>query len=110
MSEKTTPERKRVLSHCERCAMRFKNSSPEKRDTVRKVRISVYDEETSRMVTKIEFKTIDRVEEMKPFKVSDFYLENLLAIGASLTPSHMAASPHKAVSDMIATLETITTE
>lgn len=75
--------------------------------TIRNVRVQKVDELTKRVITKVEKRTIDRAEEMKPYRVSDFCLDNLISIGAKMTPTHMAASPHKAISDMAATLETI---
>lgn len=44
-----------------------------------------YDENTRRMVRTSSFSVVDRNEEMKNYKVSDFSLENLQAIGAKLT-------------------------
>lgn len=102
---------KKITSHFDRCNCAVRTTLQlEFRPTSRKTRTQVFDKETNRLVTKVEFKTVDRAEEMKPFRVSDFYLDNLIAIGATLDPAQMQASPHKAVSDMINTLETITPE
>lgn len=107
MKAKTKP--KTITSHFDRCNCHVLTTVHlEFRPIGRKTRTQVLDKETNRLVTKVEFKTIDRKEEMKPFRVSDFYLDNLIAIGATLDPAQMTASPHKAVSDMINTLETIT--
>ena len=38
--------------------------------------------ENGRIINKPIIKTIDMAEEMKPYKVSDFYLENLIASGS----------------------------
>lgn len=80
------------------------------RPVVRLVSSKVFDEKSRRVITKFKKTTVVRSEEMKPYKVSDFFLENLLAIGASLDPTHLQASPHRAVTDMTRTLENIDVE
>lgn len=75
--------------------------------TRRNVRVQVVDENTRSVKTKVELKTIDRAEEMRPYRVSDFSLDNLIAVGAKMTPAVLTASPHKSVTDMAATLESI---
>lgn len=40
---------------------------------------------TNTLVRKSEFKEIDRVKEMENYRVCDFSLENLLAIGANIS-------------------------
>ena len=52
----------------------------------------VMDEKTGRVVSKSEFKNIDSYEELKMYKVSDFALENLTAVGADLRPTSIASS------------------
>ena len=78
--------------------------------TIRQVRVQSLDEKTNRIRTKIVMKTIDRAEEMRPYKVSDFCLENLTAVGAQLNPTHLSASPHRAITDMQRTLSNIDVE
>lgn len=75
--------------------------------TCRNVRVQVVNEKTRSISTKVEKKTINRADEMRPYRVSDFSLDNLIAIGAKMTPTVLNASPHKSVSDMAATLDSI---
>lgn len=75
--------------------------------TIRNVRVQSIDESTRTVITKVEKRTINRADEMKPYRVSDFCLDNLIAVGAKMTPTHMFASPHKAITDMATTLSTI---
>ena len=79
------------------------------RPTVRSKRVSSVDPITNRVITKIEKVTIDRPEEMKIYQCSDFAMENLLAVGATLNPTSMTASPYKAVSDMQSVLSNLET-
>ena len=74
---------------------------------IRKVRVQSFDPNTNRISVKIERRTVDRAEEMRPYKVSDFYLDNLLAVGAQLNPTRLAPSPLKTVSDIAETLSSL---
>lgn len=49
----------------------------------------VKNEKTGTICKKSSYKTVDRVSEMANYKVSDFSIENLLAVGAKLTPTHL---------------------
>ena len=101
----------KFMSHSRRLKTSFDSyevSTP--RPTVRNVRVQKVDEVNRRVTTKIEKRTINRSEEMKPYCVSDFSLDNLIAVGVKMTPTSMASSPHKAVSDMAATLDSIDIE
>ena len=89
------------ISHFERCRTRCQcDVVLPHRPIVRQVRTQIFDERSKTFVTKVEMKTIDRTEEMKPYKVSDFSLNNLIAVGAKLDPTRLDASPLKAVADM----------
>lgn len=73
----------------------------------RKTRVTTIDEVTGIHTTKCKIVSYDRVEEMKPYRVSDFSLDNLIAIGANLDDTHLSASPHRAITDMERTLSNI---
>lgn len=75
--------------------------------TRRNVRIQVACDEKRTIKTKVEMRTINRADEMRPYRVSDFSLDNLIAVGAKMTPTVLNASPHKSVTDMAATLDSI---
>lgn len=75
--------------------------------TRRVIRTRVVDEKTRSIKVKTELKTFDRVEEMRPYRVSDFSLNNMIALGVKMTPTHLSASPHKSVSDMASVLDSI---
>ena len=49
--------------------------------------VEEYDEPTGKVLRKSVFKPVDRVAEMQNYSVNDFSLDNLLAIGAPLTPA-----------------------
>ena len=98
----------KLISHFKRLSTPIPKDEPLKRfATIRNVRKQSADPETRSIRTVIEKVTIDRAEEMRPFRVSDFNLDNLIAVGAKLNPTHYAASPHKAVTDMAAPLSSI---
>lgn len=99
--------KKKPLSHFESLQRRFVNKPVRNKPTRRLVRTSTFDETIGRMVTRTKYETISRVEEMKPYRVSDFCLENLVAVGAKLQSTNLTASPHKAISDMQDVLENI---
>ena len=91
----------RAISHVERRNHKFDmkiDCTP--KPTIRRVRVQKLDPVTNIITTKTEMRTIDRVEEMRPYHVSDFSIANLTAVGAKLTPSVLTGSPHKSVSDM----------
>ena len=73
----------------------------------REVRVQKLDEVNQRIVTELQTKTFNRAEEMKPYKVSDFCLENLIAIGAKLEPTTLQGSPNQVITDIVSTLETM---
>lgn len=75
--------------------------------TRRNVRVQVVNEKTRTLKTKVEMRTINRADEMRPYRVSDFSLDNLIAVGAKMNPAVLNASPHKSVTDMAATLQSI---
>ena len=70
----------------------------------REVRVQKLDEVNQRIVTELQTKTFNRAEEMKPYKVSDFCLENLIAIGAKLEPTTLQGSANQVISDIATTL------
>ena len=70
----------------------------------REVRVQTLDPATQRIHTTIEKKTFSRAEEMRPFNVSDFALENLIAIGAKLDSTTLQMDMHSEVSAMATTL------
>ena len=87
------------ISHYERSKMRCKPAfKVEVKNPVRSIRVQKLDDTTNVVTTVVETKTFVRADEMKPYKVSDFCLENLQAIGAPLEPQKLTASPHTAVS------------
>ena len=67
----------------------------------------VVDKTTGRVYKKLKKVSITRAEEMRPYKVSDFSLDNLVAIGASLQNVQLSSSPHTAVTDMVKTLSSL---
>lgn len=75
--------------------------------TRRNVRVQVVNEQSRSLKTKVEMRTINRADEMRPYRVSDFSLDNLIAVGAKLNPTVLNASPHKSVTDMALTLQSI---
>ncbi len=80
------------------------------RPIIRKQRVNTFDENTGLMSTKVKYVTIDRKAEMKPFRVSDFSLDNLLAIGAKLDSAQLTASPLAQVANMEKTLSNLNFE
>ena len=87
---------KKIMSYNQRMCTRVPSCSTEsieKREYKRLVTSNVYDERLQRMLPKSEFKTIDRHEEMKHYRVSDFALENLISVGKELTPVSLDPSP-----------------
>lgn len=65
-----------------------------------------FDELTERVVAKSEYVKVDRVAEMKRYKVSDFSLENLISVGAinSLKSVSMSKDSIDLVSDLTASM------
>lgn len=59
----------------------------------RQVREKVLNNRTGRMTYNVSYKEVDRYDDMKDYRVSDFALENLLAINANLSVSKMSMSP-----------------
>ena len=77
----------------ERLSTRFKVDIPKPTFIIcRCVRSQVVDDATQVVSEKIEFKTFNRSEEMKPFRCSDFSLHNLISIGAKLDDVKMQTS------------------
>lgn len=96
------------ISHFQRLNTKLPLPEPHvKKPTVRCVRVQSVDENSRIVRTKIEKITVDRANEMKPYRVSDFSLDNLIAVGATLSATHLSASPHQAITDMAATLDSI---
>lgn len=58
----------------------------------RECRVKSLSPVTGRMTLKIEYKTVDRYDEMKDYRCSDFSLENLVAINAPMQYSQMSMS------------------
>ena len=56
-----------------------------------------FDNLTKRLVGRSSFVTVDRFAEMKNFRVSDFTLENLQAIGANLQQCTLTGSPQQVI-------------
>ncbi|MBO7240325.1 MAG: hypothetical protein J6V23_07575 [Bacteroidaceae bacterium] len=76
-----------------RLSTRFKCNIPSPRLTCKRLVVSSeVDEGTSVVTPSMKFKTINRSDEMKPYKCSDFSLHNLIAIGAPLEPQKMQSS------------------
>lgn len=73
----------------------------------REVRVQKLDEVNQRIVSELQTKTFIRAEEMKPYKVSDFCLENLLAVGAKLEPTTLQGTANQVITDIVSTLETL---
>lgn len=48
---------------------------------------SEFDESCGRFIYKGKYKIVDRVKEMSVYRVSDFCLDNMLAVGSNLKPS-----------------------
>lgn len=48
---------------------------------------SEFDESCGRFIYKGKYKIVDRVKEMSVYRVSDFCLDNMIAVGANLKPS-----------------------
>lgn len=53
----------------------------------RLTQVEEFDESTGKILRKSVFKPVDRSAEMQNYSVNDFALENLLAIGAPLSPA-----------------------
>ena len=87
-------EKVKVVRHCERmqCVDTINECHFEHKPLKVLVTTSNLDEDTGRMISKTELRTVDRKEEMKNYRVQDFCLENLLAIGAPLTPVQLEGS------------------
>ena len=102
--------KKKHITHHERCCLSPTPISIERKPTIRKMRKQVYNPDTGMLSTSIEEVTVDRCEEMKPYRVSDFCLENLIAIGATLDTSRLEASPHQSITAMEHTLANIAHE
>lgn len=73
----------------------------------RLARVEVVNENTGRVYHKLKKVTTTRADEMRPYKVSDFSLDNLISIGASLQNVHLVSSPYSAVTDMVRTLSSL---
>ena len=58
----------------------------------RLVETTEYDESSERMITRSEFKRINRQKEMEMYKCSDFSLENLQSLGMELHPAKVSPS------------------
>lgn len=70
---------------------------------------SVLDKETKRMEKQSEFITIDVKSDLSKYKVSDFALENLLAVGATLKPCVLQGSRFENIRRIESSLENIQT-
>ena len=71
------------------------------------------DEGLNRIIRKSEFCTVDRQKEMENYKVNDFALENLLAIGADLQACRLTGSTDMVINTLgqsFARAESMTTE
>lgn len=64
----------------------------ERRSYKRECRIKSVSSVTGRMTLNIEYKTVDRYEEMKDYRCSDFALENLIAINSPMQYSQLSMS------------------
>lgn len=64
-----------------------------------------YDEDSKRMVIKCKKQIVDNSAFMSHYKVSDFYLENVLAVGS---PSLLVPTSLK--SDVVSNIENITSQ
>ena len=53
---------------------------------------SEYVASVGRVLTRRSFQKIDRVKEMSAFTINDFSLENLLAIGANMSPASLSSN------------------
>ena len=58
----------------------------------RMVHTEELDVSTQRVIKRTELQSIDRVEEMKNYRCSDFYLENLISCGVDLKPCKLLGS------------------
>lgn len=98
----------KLISHFEHSCVRHIDDTPfEIKPTVRKIVTQSIHPHTGRVISKCEFRTVDRVEEMKPFRLSDFYLNNLISVGAKLNPVIMQSSPLKQVDEITSRLSSI---
>lgn len=92
----------------ERLSTRFKVDIPKPNfNCGRLVSSNVLDNETKVVSSSLEYKTINRSEEMRPYRCSDFSLHNLIAIGAPLNPSKMQTSPLAMADSLASTLESL---
>ena len=99
METKNLSHRERLTKHCD-CCVESSNLP-----TIRKVRVQRV--VGNRVINKVELKTIDRASEMKPYRSSDFAMDNLLAVGAKLDPTRLIGSPLKNIDDMARTLDSV---
>lgn len=85
-----------------RLTTRFKANVPKPTFKCKRlVNSQVLDETTNVVSDKVEYKTVSRSDEMRPYKCSDFSLHNLIAIGAPLNDVKMQSS-HLANADNLA--------
>ena len=97
-----------IPSLIERQRTRFKAVVPKPRFVcTRPVVVQELDTETSVVSEKLELKTVDRREEMRPYKCSDFSLHNLVAIGAPLNDVIMHRSSLQTADGLLNTLSNL---
>ena len=67
----------------------------------------VKDERSKRIISRSKFQPIDNATAMSKYKVSDFAMENLIAIGANLQPCKLSTNTFASISNMETQLSNI---
>lgn len=89
------------IRHFERCHTRFICTPIEKKEpNKRLMRVQVLDPISKRMVTKSEYRSIDRRKEMEHYTMNDFCVENLLSAGVNMQYGTLTGSHHSSVENM----------
>ena len=102
MDKKPIPHNERKYTRCK--DFKVERTKPEEKRFTQRVEI---DPKLGRMMKKAEYKVVDRVAEMEHFKVSDFSLENLLAVNAKLVPAQLSGNTFENLQRMESALEDI---
>lgn len=86
-------DKKCTFNECKPITVTF---VPDKRFVTEQVK----DERSNRIISRSKFQPIDNAKVMAKYKVSDFALENLIAIGANLQPCKLSTNTFASISNM----------
>ena len=101
-------EFKKPIPHFVRVSDVISTDPVVKHREIKQLKNEVYqDKKLRRMCSKSSLVTVDRIKELNCFKVSDFSMENLQAIGANLNPVHLIGSTESAISTLESKLSKI---